>query len=33
MGDGNLEVTVSLGSRVGICITDPGGQVQSFNER
>jgi hypothetical protein len=33
IGGGNLEVTVSLGGRVGICITDPGGQVLSFNDR
>ena len=33
IGGGNLEVTVSLGGRVGICITDPSGQVQSFNDR
>jgi hypothetical protein len=30
---GNLEVTVSLGGRVGICITDSSGQVLSFNDR
>jgi hypothetical protein len=33
IGGGNLEVTVSLGGRVGICITDQDGQVQSFNDR
>jgi hypothetical protein len=33
IGGGNLEVTVSLGGRVGICIADPGGQVLSFNDR
>jgi hypothetical protein len=33
IGGGNLEVTVSLGGRVGICIVDPGGQVLSFNDR
>jgi len=33
IGGGNLEVTVSLGGRVGICITDQDGQVLSFNDR
>jgi hypothetical protein len=33
IGGGNLEVTVSLGGRIGICITDPSGQVLSFNDR
>lgn len=33
IGGGNLEVTVSLGGRAGICITDSGGQVLSFNDR
>jgi hypothetical protein len=33
IGGGNVEVTVSLGGRVGICIADPGGQVLSFNDR
>jgi hypothetical protein len=33
IGGGNLEVTVSLGGRMGICITDQGGQVLSFNDR
>jgi hypothetical protein len=33
IGSGNLEVTVSLGGRIGICITDQGGQVLSFNDR
>jgi hypothetical protein len=33
IGSGNLEVTVAIGGRVGICIVDPGGQVLSFNDR
>jgi hypothetical protein len=33
VGSGNLEVTLSLGARVGICISDPSGQVLSFNDR
>ncbi len=33
IGGGNLEVNVSLGGRVGICITDQDGQVLSFNDR
>jgi hypothetical protein len=33
VGGGNLEVTVSLGGRIGICIVDRGGQVLGFNDR
>jgi hypothetical protein len=33
IGGGNLEVTVSFGGRIGICIADQGGEVLSFNDR